>query len=194
MMKQKRIFVGLVWAALTLALFGCKGPKPPGPINCDADKVRIGDRLTITFVLPTQGPDNGDKVMEVRQDGSINMPLIGSQPAAGKTFAELERDLQAKYVPNIYARLTLLVKAGERFYTVAGEVKQPGRQLYFGSTTVLRAIASGGDFTDFANRKKVEVIRTSGKRELVDCKLARKDPRFDLPICPGDAIYVPRSF
>ena len=90
--------------------------------------------------------------------------------------------------------MTVVVKPGLRFYSVGGEVKQPGRQQYAGQITVLRAIVTCGDFTEFANRRKVEIIRASGQREVMDCNKARKDPmKFDRPICPGDAIFVPRS-
>lgn len=73
-------------------------------------------------------------------------------------------------------------------------MKSAARQIYVGSTTVLRAITSCGDFTEFANRRKVEIIRANGQREVMDCNKARKDPsKYDRPICPGDAIFVPRS-
>jgi protein involved in polysaccharide export with SLBB domain len=85
------------------------------------------------------------------------------------------------------------VKPDQRFYSVGGEVYQKGRQLYIGKTTVLRAIASCGDFTEFANRRKVEITRADGRREIMDCKAALRDPRLDRPICPGDHINVPRS-
>jgi protein involved in polysaccharide export with SLBB domain len=85
------------------------------------------------------------------------------------------------------------VKPGERFYTVGGEVVAKSRQLYVGQTTVLRAIVSCGDFTEFANKRKVEIIRADGTREVMDCVKARKNPKFDRPVCPGDAIFVPRS-
>jgi polysaccharide export outer membrane protein len=92
----------------------------------------------------------------------------------------------------IFKKVTVVVKAGDRFYTVDGEVKGPDRKLYIGDTTVIRAIASAGGFTDFANRRKVKIIRASGQTEIIDCKKA-EDPKHDRRICPGDVIIVPRS-
>ena len=87
----------------------------------------------------------------------------------------------------------MTVRAGDRFYTVAGEVKGPDRKLYIGDTTVVRAIASCAGFTDFANRHKVQITRANGQTEIVDCIKAAKDPRLDRAICPGDLIVVPKS-
>ena len=81
---------------------------------------------------------------------------------------------------------------GDRVYYVTGEVKQPGRQLYAGETTVTKAITTAGDFTDFANHKKVWLIRANGQRIKVNwtkrCKIRRKDPQ----VYPNDQIKVPR--
>ena len=135
-----------------------------------------------------------DKEFVIRTDGTINMPYLGSVKAAGKTFGQFERELQTAYIEkNVFKQITVAVKPGFRFYSVGGEVKAPARQTYSGPTTVLRAIVSCGDFNEFANRRKVELIRTSGEREIVDCIRARKDSRFDRDVCPGDAIHVPRS-
>jgi protein involved in polysaccharide export with SLBB domain len=76
---------------------------------------------------------------------------------------------------------------------VRGEVRGPGRQFYLGYTTVLKAIASAGDFTDYAQRKKVSVTHLNGKKQIINCIKAINDPRLDLPIYPGDIIYVPRK-
>jgi len=78
------------------------------------------------------------------------------------------------------------------FY-VDGEVKSPGPKLYMGQpVTVLKAIASAGDFTDFAKRTKVTLTRLNGKKQTINCDKARKDPRLDAPVYPGDTIHVPR--
>ena len=61
--------------------------------------------------------------------------------------------------------------------------------------TVLKAIQSASDFTDFAKKKKVQLTRSNGrKKETINCEKARQDPKLDLPIYPGDNIYVPRRF
>lgn len=70
---------------------------------------------------------------------------------------------------------------------------QPSRHPYLGEMTLLKAIASAGDFTDFANKKKVEITRANGQKLRVNCVKAQANPdKFDVPIYPEDAIFVPR--
>jgi protein involved in polysaccharide export with SLBB domain len=114
--------------------------------------------------------------------------------ATNKKFNVFEKEIQNEYLKGkFYKQIKVVVKPGDRFYTVGGEVNAKGRQIYVGQTTVLRAIVSCGDFTEFANRKRVEILRADGTREVIDCVKARRDQRYDRPVCPGDAIFVPQS-
>jgi protein involved in polysaccharide export with SLBB domain len=185
--------LGLLVLAITWS--GCVAPGGQTLYVCADDDIRVGDMLVISLLDIGETPMI-DKAFVVRGDGTVNLPLMnGPIKAAGKKFGQFERDVQTTYITNnIYKRVTVVVKPGDRFYSVGGEVKSPGRQIYAGQTTVLRAIVTCGDFTEFANRRKVEIIRSSGDREIMDCKKAREDPKKkDRPLCPGDAIFVPRS-
>jgi protein involved in polysaccharide export with SLBB domain len=201
MMKWKGLIAGMAVAAAALVgLSGCaifggdKGEKAP-VVECQSDVIHAGETLKISYHdAPFGDPISAtDKDTPVRSDGSINVPLIGSVTAAGKTYGALERELQTNYVPKYYSHLTIVIKPGDRFYSVAGEVYNQGRQLYLGETTVLRAITSCGGFNEFANRRKVKIIRANGQSEIVDCRKAVEHPKYDRPICPGDHIVVPRS-
>jgi len=155
------------------------------------DKLRIGDGLRVDFSgLSVLIPSHEE---QIKDDGTITLPLIGMVQAAGKTAAELQREIWSLYVPKYYVKLTVVVRTAERFYYVGGEVKMPNRQAYVGGVTVLKAIQSAGDFTDFANKKRVRLMRVNGKIEIIDCNKARKNPKLDLPIYPGDTIHVDRS-
>jgi protein involved in polysaccharide export with SLBB domain len=130
----------------------------------------------------------------IKEDGTITLPYIGAVQAAGKTPGQLQNEIHNLYVPKYYVRLTVTVKSEDRIYYVGGEVKQPGRQLYIGETTVTKAIQSAGDFTDFANHKKVRLIRANGQCIEVNCNKALRDSSKDLQVYPGDQIQVPRRF
>ena len=197
MMNWKGLLTGLLWIAVTLSWVGCQtNDAKQSPVVCESDIIRPGETVKIGFHDAPAGETSltsAGTEFPVRADGTINMPLIGSIKAAGKKYGELEAELQKLYVPKYFRALTLVIKPGERFYTVAGEVKSEGRQLYLGETTVLRAISSCGGFNDYANRKKVKINRANGQTEIVDCRKAANDPKYDRPICPGDHIVVPRS-
>ena len=92
-------------------------------------------------------------------DGMITLHYNVRVKALGKTIDELQRDIRAAYVPSLYVNLTANVKTDERAYFVGGEVRTPNRMVYQASMTVLRAIDTAGGFTDFANKKKIELRR-----------------------------------
>jgi polysaccharide biosynthesis/export protein len=193
-MNWKGFVTGLGVLGIAFGWIGCATPENTSPVICQSDVIRAGDTVTVSFLDIPQAEPEKEKEFQIRGDGTINMPQIGPVKAVGKKFGELEAELQKVYVPRFYNRLTLIIKPKERFYSVGGQVKQPGRQVYLGETTVIRAIISAGDFNEFANPKKVEIVRATGEREIVNCNKAREHPKLDRPICPGDSIYVPRSF
>jgi protein involved in polysaccharide export with SLBB domain len=164
----------------------------PSANEADADVAhfRVGDTIIVTLSgvpdvpEPHQGP--------ITEDGTINMPDIGKVQAAGKTAGELQNEIHDLYVPRFYTHITVTVNTGDRVYYVSGEVKAPGRQLYVGQTTVTKAITSAGDFTDFANHKKVWLIRINGDRTKVNVDRVLAGKAEDPSVYPGDQITVPR--
>jgi len=162
--------------------------------EADAARFHVGETVTVNFSGLSQQEllEMPPSTQTIKEDGTITLPYIGSVKAARKTPGELQNDIHDAYVPKYYVRLTIAVTSDQRVYYVGGEVKAPGRELYIGATTVTQAIQSAGDFTDFANRNKVWLIRADGQRIKVNCKKALEDPSQDPPIYPGDQIQVPR--
>lgn len=195
----------LSFAILTLGLWlaaGCAstgdeqgsfptvGNPGPNPQAAQVARFSVGDTVTISLSGP---PDEiAPHVETIKEDGTITMPDIGHVKALGLTAGELQNSIHDLYVPKIYTHLTVSVTSGDRVYYVSGEVKQPGRQLYVGETTVTRAITSAGDFTDYANRKSVWLVR--GNRRLkIDCEAIFRNPEKDPLVYPGDRIEVRRQ-
>jgi protein involved in polysaccharide export with SLBB domain len=153
-------------------------------------RFHIGDTVTVTLTgLPETIEPHAEPIKE---DGTITMPYIGHVQAAGKTAGEVQNEIYDLYVPKIYRHVTVTVNTGDRVYYVTGEVKQPGRQLYTGQMTVTKAISTAGDFTDFANHKKVWLIRANGQRIKVNCDKAIQDASQDPLVYPNDQVQVPR--
>jgi polysaccharide biosynthesis/export protein len=196
-----RIFVrGLFASGLLLAglvFSGCDSfnettPPPAvsdGQTNAQVAHFHVGETVSVDFSeTPDLIPQHDE---QIKEDGNITLPLIGSIQAAGKTAGELQTQIHDLYVPKYYVRLTVTVKPGDLVYFVRGEVKGPGRQLYVGDTTVTKAITSAGDFTDFASHT-VWLIRANGDRAKEDVDSATENPTLDLRVYPGDQIVVPR--
>jgi protein involved in polysaccharide export with SLBB domain len=184
-------------ACLGLWLCGCQTTQRPAmltgtPIPNGATPVvlRVGELLTVTFsdlvipVVPFEG--------RIKEDGTITLILNQTFVAAGKSIVDLEKEIRERYVPKLFVNLTATVRVHDRFFYVDGQVKQPSRQEYRSDITVLGAIAAAGGGTDFANLKKVQIIRADNQKITVDCKKAKDNPELDLPIYPNDRVMVPR--
>jgi polysaccharide export outer membrane protein len=195
---MRKVVSGISLLALVLVLgwltTGCEtleGPKNPPVPPVSSDVLNIGDLVSVVFSdLPTAIPPFEERV---KDDGSIT--LLGNQTfqVAGKARRVLEQEIHDRYVPSYFVHLTVTVRPQERFYYVGGEVKLPSRQPHPGEITVLKAIASAGGFTDYANRKKVRLTHSNGQTVIEDCEAALENPQLDLPVYPGDKINVPRS-
>jgi len=160
----------------------------PGTTQFGASALRVGDVVTVTFSDSPQ-PIPFQK-LQISEDGMLTLPLNVRVQGVGKTPRALEQEIRGEYVPRYYRFLTVTVQTEQRAYYVGGEVKIPNRQQYLGDMTVLRAIQTAGDFTDYANRKKIELTRENGERHMIDFNKALKDPRLDLPVYPNDRIHV----
>ena len=121
------------------------------------------------------------------------MPVLGRLQVGGKTIPEITRmvtDLVSKDVKDPFVRVDI-VNFG---IDVLGEVKNPHRvvtgQQYF---TVLDALATCGDLTEFGKRDRVYVIRTEdGKRNYQRLNLNSSDV-FNSPyfyLRQNDVVYV----
>jgi protein involved in polysaccharide export with SLBB domain len=197
---QFALGIGLV--AVAVAFTGCQTPTSSNDIKFttvdDPDAPTMMADQAMTFakddlvIITFSGQQDLQPHEErIKEDGTITLQYIGSIKAEGKTTGELQREIHDAYVPTYYKRLTPTVKTDRQIYYVQGQVRQSGRQEYLGPTTVLKAIASAGDFTDFASRKRVRLNRKDGSWQIIDCNKAAEDPSLDLPVFPGDKIDVP---
>ena len=155
--------------------------------------LRVGDPLTISFTDVPMLSSMRDQKVRIPESGMITLPYNVRVMAAGKTVSQLEKDIRDAYVPEHFVHLTAIVNTEERFFYVDGEVKQPGRQIFGGELTVLRAIGTAGGFTDFANRKNIQLRRQNGQTFYVNYNKAIDHPEVDLPVYPNDLIIVKRT-
>jgi polysaccharide export outer membrane protein len=165
----------------------------------DKHKLSIGDRLSFRIVEDEEDP----RPLVVSDLGDLEVPYIGRFPAVGKTCKELARALKAELEKEYYYNATVIVavdvmaKTRGRVYLV-GPVRMPGPQEIPTDEvlTLSKAILRAGGFNDFADKKNVKVTRKSGgadKGFVVDVAeiLEKGRTDADLPLEPGDLIYVP---
>lgn len=190
-------------AAPTSAVPSTPAPKPAVTNAMDAlddqHKLSIGDRLSFRIVEDEEDP----RPLVVSDLGDLEVPYIGRYPALGKTCKELARALKAELEKEYYYNATVIVavdvmaKTRGRVYLV-GPVRMPGPQEIPTDEvlTLSKAILRAGGFNDFADKKNVKVTRKSGgadKGFVVDVAeiLEKGRTEADLPLEPGDLIYIP---
>ena len=189
----------LILPLFALLFTGCASPDnsavmAPPSANYPGDpavaRLHVGD--TITVLLDGLPEVIAPHEESIKEDGTINLDLIGRVKAAGQTAGELQDTIHSLYVPKYYTHVTVTVKTGDRVFYVRGEIKSPGRQIYVGQITVTKAITSAGDFTDFANRNKVVLTRANGQRFKLNCNTILDGAAPDPQVYPGDQIEVTR--
>jgi polysaccharide export outer membrane protein len=103
------------------------------------------------------------KVLPVRPDGKISLPLIGELQAGGQTPLQLQDTIAQRlkgYLEN--PQVTVIVQdTKSQSFNVVGEVLRPGSFTFGHPVSVLDAIALAGGLRDFAKSKKMYVLRTT---------------------------------
>jgi polysaccharide export outer membrane protein len=101
-------------------------------------------------------------VVQVNQDGSVTLPLVGKVQVAGRTTSEAEQiiagKLRQKYLQS--PQVSVSVKTYGRRITISGEVKSPKVLGDDGATTLSQAIANAGGVSDIGNGDRVHVARS----------------------------------
>lgn len=97
----------------------------------------------------------------VRPDGKITMPLIGDVQAGGLTPAQLTKEIADKlgtYINRPDVNVMVTAVRSKKYY-IDGEVNRPGEFYLIGPTRVLEALSNAGGFKEFANTKKIKILR-----------------------------------
>jgi polysaccharide export outer membrane protein len=138
------------------------------------------------------------RTVPVRMDGKISLPLIQEIKAAGLTPLQLKEVVMRKlreFIENPIVSVTVVEANSFKVY-VTGLVKNPGLYRLRSETTVTQIISLAGGFTEWANPKKILVVRKEDGREkriTVNYKriMAGKDLESNIVLKAGDTVVVP---
>jgi polysaccharide biosynthesis/export protein len=138
------------------------------------------------------------RLVPVRPDGKITLPLLNDVQAAGLTPMELAAvisDGLKKYINNPQVTVSVSTINSRRVY-VTGEVTKPGAFPLLPNMTVLQALTSAGGFTQFAKIKSVYVLRVEGGKQTkipfnYKAVIEGKKPEENVELQSGDTVVVP---
>lgn len=182
--------------------------KLPKEENTNNDyRIKIGDAFRISIY--GEEPASKDTVtppttkdVVVSPSGFITYLFPEPIQAMGKTICELRIEIQNQlksYYRNPYIYITPLSFAGE-YYTINGEVNQPGTRLIEGNPTLLSALCDARGFTmntfrdhyiDFSDLK-YSFISRNGEYLPVDFErlIVDGDTTQDVLLRAGDYIFI----
>lgn len=164
-------------------------------IQAQVYKIGAQDVLSITF---WQQPNLNTNV-RVAQDGTIEMPVIGTITAAGLTPNDLATKIVRKisvYNKDISQAAVTVIEYGSQKIYVTGQVNQPGSYTFESIPNLWKIILEAGGPTGTAVMGKVKVIRgeqNPGNSIIVNLADAMQSGDISQlpPVYAGDTIFVP---
>jgi protein involved in polysaccharide export with SLBB domain len=165
-----------------------------------AGVLKPGDSINIELKTPAEDAPNLSTTYEVSDRGTIKMPMLEQEiPAVGISSSTLARRIEAAYkaaeiytAPMINVTLPPMTAGGiaNHVVNVGGEVRATGEFPLRQGMTLMAAINKAGGFTEFANTKKVKLLR--GNREtFYNMKVINPDGSNNPVLMDGDQIIVP---
>src|SRR5271163_549649 len=138
------------------------------------------------------------RVVPVRPDGKISLPLLNDVQAAGLTPAQLGVQITEslkKYVTSPQVTVIVTTINSQRFY-ILGEALKPGAYPMVPGMTVMQALSSAGGFTPFAKMKSIYVLREENGKKVkypfnYKDAVNGKNAAQDILLRAGDTIVVP---
>jgi polysaccharide export outer membrane protein len=138
------------------------------------------------------------KSVQVADIGTINLPLVGEVPVAGKTAQDVEHDLTsrlgAKYLQN--PQVTVYVKEhNSQSMTVEGAVKKPGVYPIKGKASLLQSLALAGGLEPNSDSTVVVFRYADGNRTAARFEVdnIRSGQAEDPVLQGGDVVVVGTS-
>lgn len=188
---MKKISIITILSFLCLSIF-----LPSFAEEAQHYKTAVGDTLNIQVY---QEPDlSGD--YEIKEDGTITYPLIGSIKVINITKSDVEKKitqlLEKDYLVKPYLRVSIRTYH-ERNIMILGCVKKPGTYPFpeNRNPTLLEIITLAGGFTGYAAVNGTKIIRTSddGKKIVIDSRVNDiiNGRRKDIILEKSDLVFVP---
>ena len=204
MRVEKRLFVAVFLLALIpfplrAAEKEAAAPAPEAEAALQATaepdyRVGPGDQLSIEVWKDRDLA----RLVTVLPDGKVAYPMVGEVVAAGKTVAQLQKEIEGKlslYVKDAVITVEVRQVNSLQIY-VLGHVRLPGRSILVSNIDVLQALAIAGGPDQFAKVSRIRIFRREGGKTIIipfdyDDVIAGKNPESNILLRRGDVIVVP---
>jgi len=163
---------------------------PPGIYR--TNELHEGDVVGITFQYST----NFNSVQKIALDGMLNLDMVGTIKAAGKSVTELQQDLTRVYQTLAKGDVaTVKLISSDASVYVSGSVLRPGMVAMDRPLTVVEAIMAAGGFDNArAKLSDVTILRIEHGRQQTYHINAKKvlEGKEKMPfyLKPFDIVFV----
>lgn len=177
-----------------------QGAKPAAPAPAisnpgaavDTKTFKVGPQDVLKIIVWREQDFTG--LYTVHSDGKITLPLVGDIQAGGLTADEIQKNVAgalSKLIQKPNVTVTVQQVLSQKYF-MDGEVVRPGEYQLSAPTTILEAISIAGGLREFANSKKIYVLR-GDERLRFNYKDVIKGKNLDQNIYlrSGDHIVVP---
>ena len=176
----------LVWVGLAAVLFS-------GQSWAEPYRLAPGDRLLVTV----WGLSETQNEVTVEPDGCIALHPLGRVDCQGLTAQEVQERLRQGLMQFYRSPVVTVAVTGysNRWILCLGAFVTPGQKNHARPMRLLEALALAGGLAPSANQSRCVILRRDEVLIQADLRdlLQGKDPRLNLPIEPGDTIYVPAT-
>jgi polysaccharide export outer membrane protein len=129
----------------------------------------------------------------VDDSGYVELPFLGKILAEGKTLDEFNKDV-SKIVDEYLKKTMIVVKLVNYNITVVGEINRAGQyKIYQDKINIFEVLGMAGDFTTYAKRDDVVIVRHTEKGskvhhlDLLSDDILESDYYY---LMPDDIVYV----
>lgn len=171
----------------------------------DRTRLRTGDRVSFRIIEERRDP----VLLTVSDSGEMEVPLVGRVKAVDKSCKEVAYMIKPMLEKDYFYKATVIVgletfsaRSRGKIYLM-GQVRTQGAMDIPADEeiTVSQAILRGGGLADFANRRRVKLVRKKGEDskqtetifvdlvDVLDKGHVEKDPVLQ----PGDLVIVPEK-
>jgi polysaccharide biosynthesis/export protein len=161
-------------------------------------EIEPGDIIELNFPLQM----DFNQTLTIAPDGYVSLKGIGDFYAAGKSLPELRQALVTAYSGILHNPIVNvdLKDFQKPYFIINGQVTHPGKYDLRENITVTEALAIAGGATDAAKSSQVLLFRRLPGGTMVEVRkldmrrmYKKGDLTEDVPLKPGDLIFVPQT-
>lgn len=206
-MNRRFLQFGVVLVGLALMAAGAWGQEKEKDKKGAAETISPSATVDPNFVIGAEDvlainvwkEPELSRTVPVRPDGMISLPLVNDVKASGLTPMQLSVSITEKLRKFMTEpQVTVIVQTiNSRKIHLVGEVNRAGTFPMLPDMTVLQALSGAGGFTQYANTKKIYVLRQTENGQQVKIPFNYKEviqgkkPEQNIILKSGDTIVVP---